>query len=63
MPSKTLAVKVDREAPGAKKCEEYGIVLTSASASESFLLPVLIIGKFAKNRALKNYDFRLSPVV
>ncbi len=62
-PSKTSAVKADGKILGAKKGKGYVTVLTYANASESFRLPLLVIGKSAKPRALKNYDFRLSPVV
>lgn len=63
LPSKTSAAKADREAPGAKKSKERVTVLTCANVSGSFKLPLLVIGKSAKPRALKNYDFRSLPVV
>ncbi len=63
-PSKTtLAVKADREAPGAKKCKECVPVLTSTNTSRSFWLPSLVIGKSVKSRDLKNYDVQSSPIV
>ncbi len=57
LPYKTLTVKADREAPGAKKCKEYLTVLTCAITYRSFRLSSLLFVKLAKSCALKNYDF------
>ncbi len=53
LPSKTLAVKADREVLGAKKWKECTIVLTGTNASESFYLRLLVTGKLVKPGAYK----------
>ncbi len=53
LPTMTLAAKADRRAAGAKKCKECVTVL-GANASRSFRLPLLVIRKSVKLRALKN---------
>ncbi len=63
LPSKTLSVKADREPPKANKCKKYVTVLTCPNVSGSFRLPLSVIGKLAKPRAMKNYNFQSSPVL
>ncbi len=65
LPSKkAVTAKADREVSGAKKeCKECVAVLMCTNVSRSFRLPLLVIGKLVKPRALKNYNFQLSPVV
>ncbi len=48
LPNKTLAAKTDRFS-GAKKCKEYVTVLTCVTASGSFQLPLIVIGKSVKS--------------
>lgn len=57
LPSKTLAVKTEISAPGAKKSKERVTIMTCANASGSFRLPLMLIGKSARPRALKDMDF------
>ncbi len=56
-------MKADREASGAKNCEEHVTVLICTNESGSFQLLSLVIGKSMKPCAQKNYDFQLSSVV
>lgn len=62
LPDKTLASKSEKEAPGAKMSKERVTVMTCANASGSFRLPLMIIGKSAKPRALQHMDFNSLPV-
>lgn len=62
LPTQTLAFKTETSAPGAKMSKERVTVLNCANASGTFRLPLMVIGKAAKPRALKNIDMKTLPV-
>lgn len=62
LPSKTLASKEEKAAPGLKKSKERVTVLAAANASGNHKLQLMVIGKSAKPRALKNITKSALPV-
>lgn len=63
LPSKTLASKEEKSAPGHKKSKERVTVLATSNASGEHKLQLLVIGKSAKPRALKNITPSALPVL
>jgi hypothetical protein len=61
LPSKTLAAKSERTAPGFKKSKERVTILATVNASGSLKLRPLLIGKAKKPRALKNIKVDCLP--
>lgn len=62
LPSKTLASQEEKAAPGLKKSKERVTVLAAANASGHHKLQLMVIGKAAKPRALKNITKSALPV-
>ncbi len=62
LPDTTLALPTERSALGTKKAKERVTIMTCSNASGSFRLPLMLIGKSAKPRALKNIDRQSLPV-
>lgn len=63
LPSKTLAAREEKSAPGYKKSKETVTVLACANASGTVKLRPLIIGKSKKPRAFKNVNINCLPVM
>lgn len=62
LPDIASALQIERSAPGTKKAKERITVMTCSNASGSHWLPLMVIGKSAKPRALKNIDRQALPV-
>lgn len=62
LPSKTLASQEEKAAPGLKKSKDRVTVLAAANASGHHKLQLMVIGKAAKPRALKNITKSALPV-
>lgn len=62
LPKKTLASKEETAAPGHKKSKERVTVLAASNASGDHKLKLLVIGKSARPRALKNITKGALPV-
>ncbi|XP_071574415.1 jerky protein homolog-like [Temnothorax nylanderi] len=60
MPSKTL-ISRDGAAPGYKKNKERCTILACSNASGKHKLPLMLIGKSTKPRALKNINHEALP--
>lgn len=63
LPSKTLAAKSERTAPGFKKSKERVTILATANASGSLKLRPLLIGKAKNPRAFKNVKVDCLPTM
>lgn len=63
LPSKTLAAKSERNAPGFKKSKERVTILAACNASGALKLKPLLIGKFKNPRAFKNININLLPTI
>lgn len=63
LPTKSLASKVDDKAKGHKKSKDRVTLLCCSNASGEHKLPLMLIGKSAKPRALKNVHFESLPVL
>lgn len=62
LPSKTLAAKDERSAPGYKKSKERVTLLACSNASGNLKLKTMLIGKSKKPRAFKNVHIQSLPV-
>lgn len=62
LPSKTLASKVDDAAKGYKKNKDRLTAMACSNASGKCKLPLVIVGKSKKPRALKNVNHDTLPV-
>lgn len=56
LPDTTLAVPAERSALFIKKAKERVTLMTCCNTSGLFQLPLMVIGKSAKPRALKNIN-------
>lgn len=63
LPSKTLAAKSEKTAPGFKKSKERVTILATCNASGSLKLKPLLIGKSKNPRALKNVKVNSLPTI
>lgn len=62
LPSKSLAAKEEKNAPGFKISKERLTVLACSNAAGNHKLPLMVIGKSAKPRAFKNLNVNSLPV-
>lgn len=62
LPTKSLASKLESSAPGFKMNKERLTVLACSNAAATNKIPLLVIGKAAKPRALKNINMNSLPV-
>lgn len=62
LPSKTLASKEEKAAPGHKMSKERVTIMACANATGEHKLPLFLIGKSAKPRALKDISANALPV-
>lgn len=63
LPQKTLADKQDRSAAGCKQNKERITAMPCSNADGSLKLPLLVIGKSAQPRAIKNIPKKNLPVI
>lgn len=62
LPSKTLASGQEKSAPGHKRSKERVTVMACSNASGKHKLPLMVIGKAARPRALKDISPKALPV-
>lgn len=62
LPNKSLASKEESSAPGFKMNKQRLTILACSNAAGSNKLPLMVIGKSAKPRALKNLNMNSLPV-
>lgn len=62
LPSKTLASREESSAPGHKRSKERLTVMACANASGKHKIPLMVIGKSAHPRAIKNISHNALPV-
>ncbi len=62
LPTKTLASKEEISAPGAKKNKERITIMACSNASGAHRLPLMVIGKSARPRALNKINPKNIPV-
>ena len=62
LPSKSLASKEESSAPGFKMNKQCVTVLACSNAAGTNKLPIMVIGKSEKPRALKNMNMNSLPV-
>lgn len=62
LPTKSLASKEELSAPGFKINKERLTILACSNATATHKLPLMVIGKSAKPRALKNINMNSLPV-
>lgn len=63
MPKTSLASKLDEKAKGHKKSKDCVTLLCCSNATSEHKLPLMLIGKSAKARALKNISVNCLPVL
>ncbi|XP_030763564.1 jerky protein homolog-like [Sitophilus oryzae] len=62
LPSKTLASRQEKSAPGHKRSKERLTIMTCSNASDNHKIPLMVIGKSAHPRALKVISPKALPV-
>lgn len=62
LPSKTLASRQERSAPGHKRSKERLTIMACSNLSGKHKLPLMVIGKSARPRALKDISPKALPV-